>query len=243
MLTTVLPPHPQQARSGRPGLRAFACWLALSAPLAAQAELGGTVSLHSDLRYRGVSLSAGKPQAQLDLAYDGTEGWYGGALVSHVDFYARSESSLLLGYLGRVMPLAPGLDWELGASASHYPGKDFYNYQELYLGLLGERWQARLYHSPRYYGRPLSTLYAELSLRWPLAARLDGFVGLGYLSTRDDTRNPHGPSRLDTRSGLALRLGQVELQLAHVTLSRGGPYAGPFETDRRRWTLSSSLAF
>lgn len=212
-------------------------------PLVARAEVNGSVSLHSDLRYRGVSLSADKPQGQLGLAYDGRDGWYAGAMATHVDFYTRSSSPLLLGYLGRVMPLRPGLDWEAGVSASHYPSKDFYDYQEAYLALLSERWQVRLSYSPHYYGRAPATLYAELTTRWPLTTSLDVFAGLGVLSTRDETRNPHGPTRIDSRSGLALRLGQAELQLAYVTLSRGGPYSGPFEARPRRLILSTSLSF
>lgn len=232
------------SRSPAPLLMALLLLLAaLLLPPAAQAEVNGSVSLHSDLRYRGVSLSADKPQGQLSLAYDGRDGWYAGAMATHVDFYTRSSSPLLLGYLGRVMPLAQGLDWEAGLSASHYPSKDFYDYQEAYLGLLSERWQLRLHYSPHYYGRAASTLYAELTTRWPLAATLDVFAGLGVLSTRDETRNPHGPTRIDTRSGLALRLGQAEVQLAYITLSRGGPYSGPFEARPRRLTLSTSLAF
>lgn len=222
--------------------RIIAVLLAGAGP--AHAQLGGSLSLQSDPRFRGVSLNGGKPQAQLNLLYDTTAGWYGGAMLAHMRFDAQRRSSLLLGYLGRVVPLAPGLDAEAGVTATRFADVPGYDYAEAYVGLLAERWSARVYYSGDYYGRSQRSLYAELGLNWPLLPALQGFVRLGALTgTQGANRNPHGATRFDLRAGAALREGPFEFQLAWVAVDRGGPYAGPYEPRRSMLALGARVAF
>ena len=64
-----------RARGSRTSLRAAAillsCW---AAP--ASAQIGATASVFSDAQFRGYSLSAGRPVAILDFAYDDASGFY-----------------------------------------------------------------------------------------------------------------------------------------------------------------------
>ena len=62
---------------------AVALWTLLCASEAC-AQVSGSVTLVSDYRYRGISLSDGRPTAQLSVAYDRPDGWYMGAFASRV---------------------------------------------------------------------------------------------------------------------------------------------------------------
>ena len=61
----------------------------------AHAQLSGSAALVSEHVYRGVSLSDGGPAPQLNLTYDGADGWYVGAFASRYKLQGdrRSGSS------------------------------------------------------------------------------------------------------------------------------------------------------
>ncbi len=98
----LLEPVRARRRATRGRRRAFEavlqCWTVslclalLSGNVAAQ--LSGTVSLLSNYRFRGISLSADEPAAQLGLAYDDAQGWYAGGFASTVEFPLSSERRL-----------------------------------------------------------------------------------------------------------------------------------------------------
>lgn len=212
-----------------------------------RADVGGTVSLQTDARDRGMSYSNNRPGAQLGLAWDGPAGWYGGAQLGHARFTQR-QGLAVQAYGGRVVALAPGLDGELGLLAHAYENVSSYDYQELYAGLLGERWNLRAYVSPDYYGIGRRSLYAELNLRWPLAA---GVAALGHAGVLRGSGSPASPyavarsaTRLDVRLGLAWQLGEgSDLQLAWTAAGRGGLYTWTDATRRRTALLSLTTAF
>ena len=68
-------------------------WLAL-ASVDVAAQISGTVSLVSNYRFRGISLSADEPAAQLGIAYDDATGWYAGGFASTVEFPQSSGRQL-----------------------------------------------------------------------------------------------------------------------------------------------------
>jgi uncharacterized protein (TIGR02001 family) len=210
--------------------------------------LGGTVSVQSDARFRGVSYSDEKPNAQATLTFDGsggTAGWYGGALITRVHFGPQRQNTMLQGYAGRVFGLSAGLDAEAGVQLNHFKGVTRYNYGEAYVGLLAERWNARLYASNDYYGTQQRSLYAELNVNWPLALlgpSVQAFAHAGVIDARGGAYAPHS-SRADWRTGVAWRYGAAELQLAWVGVGSGGPYTWTSDEHRRTWVLGLSAAF
>jgi uncharacterized protein (TIGR02001 family) len=218
----------------------------LGAVAPAGADVGGTVSLQTDARERGMSYSAEKPSAQLGLAWDGGAGWYAGAQLSHVRF-VQHRGMRLLAYGGRVVELTPSLDGEAGVIAQAFENVSRYDYQEVYVGLLGERWNLRLYHSPNYYGSGQRSIYGELNLRWPVAkgVGLMGHVGvLRGRGTPSVYAEAHGPTRVDLRAGASWQLGEsCELQLAWVSASRGGPSTWADLAHRRRVVLGATATF
>jgi uncharacterized protein (TIGR02001 family) len=228
--------------------------LALSASLAtalsacspsAIAELGGTVSLQSDGRYRGISYSEHGPQAQVTLAYDDSpSGWYGGGLLTQTRFAGERPNAFVQGYLGRVAMVTVGLDADAGLSLHHFDSISRYDYAEAYVGLLGERWNARLSYANDYYGSRQRSLYGELNLDWPLTPSTLAFAHLGVIrGSAGPFSSPHGLTRLDLRVGAGWRLGLCELQLAWLASTRGGPYTWADERRRQTVVLGVSAAF
>jgi uncharacterized protein (TIGR02001 family) len=211
------------------------------------ADVGGTLSLQTDARERGMSYSANRPSAQLGLAWDGTAGWYAGAQLARARFSQERGAALQL-YGGRVVELAPGLDGEAGIVAHAYENVSSYDYQEVYAGLLGERWNLRAYLSPDYYGIGQRSLYAEFNLRWPLKKGVAALGHVGVLHGWGAQGSPYAGSRSATRADLRLgaswQLGAgSDLQLAWVAAGRGGPYTWTDATRRRALVLGLTVAF
>lgn len=213
----------------------------------ARADVGGTLSVQTDARVRGMSYSNNRPSAQLGLAWDGREGWYGGAQFGAARFSQRSGATLQL-YGGRVFGLAPGLNAEAGVAAHAYENVSSYDYQEVYAGLLGEGWTLRAYASPDYYGIGQRTLYVEFNARWPLAPGLAAVSHAGWLRgwRRQASAYADGRSavRADLRLGLSQALGSSsELQLAWTAAGAGGPYVWTDANRRRTLLLNLTWAF
>lgn len=221
----------------------------LFAGTAARADVGGTVSLLSDARERGVSYSDGHPGAQLGLAWDGSAGWYAGAALAPVRYDADRRGAWLRLYGGRVVGLTPGLDGEAGIVLHRFESLSRYDFAEAYVGVLGERWSLRLHHAPDYYGSGQRSWYGEVNGRLPLAPGWAAVGHAGVLWAQGVSRWPqygaaHGPTRIDLRAGASLQLGaSAELQLAWVSVSRGGPALWADTRRRRTAVLGLTAAF
>lgn len=197
--------------------------LALAAffgPAHAAAQVRTTAAITSDARFRGRSLSAGRPAASLDLVYDAPGGIYLGASGALVAARRDGPQPLSLqeyaGYAVR-LPAGPALD--LGATHTNYT--EYYGggrpaqYSEIYAGLIARRFASRLYYSPNYFGAGYSTLYGEVETAarpargWRLSAHL------GVLTALHGARPPElRPTQYDWRLGLATAVRSFEVELA-----------------------------
>jgi uncharacterized protein (TIGR02001 family) len=219
----------------------------LSGVAIAHADIGGTVSLQSDARERGLSYSANRPSAQLGLAWDGDAGWYAGGQLGHARFTSAEGLALQL-YAGRVVPLTTAVNLEGGVIARRFENIASYDYQEAYVGLMASGWMLRLYASPDFYGIGQRSLYAELEGRWPLGAGLAAVGHIGWLRGWGGRGMAYDPGRRpwrgDGRLGLSWQVGGgSELQLAWVAASAGGPYTWTDATRRRTALVSLVSAF
>lgn len=206
--------------------------------------LGGTVSLQSDSRYRGYSYSDKKPDAQVTVSYDGAAGWYGGAMLTHVRFGPGRQGMLTQGYAGKVFNLTTGLDVEGGVQFNSFNRLGRYDYAEGYVGLLAERWNARIYCANDYFGTAQHTVYAEFNGNWPLSASVQAFAHAGLLQGRGGPyAETHSSRRFDWRAGAAWRHDIYELQLAWVDVGRGGTYTWTDSGHRQTWVLGLSASF
>jgi uncharacterized protein (TIGR02001 family) len=223
--------------------------LLLAAAGAARAQLGGSVSLQTDHRFRGLSLSDERPSARLTLSVDAASGWYAGASVAGVRVDGERRAQWLL-YGGRAGRLGNGLAWDAGATAVHVAGSAGTDYAELYTGLIGDRWTARVHFSPEYYGRSERTLYAEVNAAQPLTARWRLFGHAGALVRLDGAERANGRrARADLRAGVAAGFEAWDVQLAWVGVQHDtsslydAPGYGAGAPDRSAVVLGVSYAF
>lgn len=186
----------------------------------ASAQLAASAMLLSDYSVRGMSLSRGRPEPQLRVDYDASDGWYAGALASGVALADSDASLQALAYGGYAHRLPTGISWEAGLLDASFAHGAQYRYHEFYAGLAREGLSARIYYSPAYYGEG-KTLYGELNGAWPLPGRLslNGHVGLLHPlgDGGDDARQ-----RLDLRLGLGMDYGDLNLQLALIAAAPRG---------------------
>src|SRR3954452_6264855 len=138
------------ARSGatvsRPLLAVF---IAVVPAPAVAAQFGAVASLFSDDRYRGVSVSDGRPVGTLDVSYDASSGLYvnlSGSIVATRDEGLKPLSAVFnAGYAKR---LRWGLTPDFGLTHSrysHYSGLfSGYDLTEAYAGLAGKNVGGRL---------------------------------------------------------------------------------------------------
>jgi uncharacterized protein (TIGR02001 family) len=216
--------------------------LCLAAPAAA--EIGASFSVQSDARFRGRSLSRGRPTASLALSYDAPGGFYLGAAASGV---ATAHSSIrFLGIdanAGFAHRLASGPTLDVGVE--HYRYTEYYSsgrkarYTEIYVGLIGRNLSSHLYYSPSYFGLGFSTVYGEVDglIRVGDTWRVNGHFGV--IARVDGDRKPG----YDWRIGVAAELRPFDVQVA---VGGGGPmpqYYGGRPHSREALTVGITYVF
>ncbi len=201
----------------------------LFAPVAhAESQISVTAAVDSDDRFRGVSLSHGRPDVRLDFGYDRDDdrgsGFYAGASLAAAS--GRMQQSPLIHYTvytGWVSAPHAGISWEGGVNHTHIGDRERYDYDELYAGLVTKAVSARLSWSPHYYGHDVQSLYADISGGREISPGLRVFVHAGWL-TRVSGRWALR-SRYDVGAGLATAVHGYELRVS-VTQSPSFYYWG-----------------
>jgi uncharacterized protein (TIGR02001 family) len=218
--------------------------LGMLAAHAARAQVSASVSLTSEYSVRGVSLSDGRPAAQLSLSYDAAQGWYTGAFAApHVRLGERSDVTELIVYGGYAHQLPSGMSWEAGASSASFLHTSDYNYRELYAGLASDRVSGRLYLAPAYYGYGGRVAYGELNGFYPLRERIKLLAHIGALR-RLNGQAPGARDHVDLRFAIGYDVGDCNVQLAWLRGSRIGP--GTARSDDRApraLALTASYSF
>jgi uncharacterized protein (TIGR02001 family) len=219
------------------------------APPHARCQLAFSASAVSDYRFRGASLSDGDPVPQLGLAYDAPSGVFLGAFVSAARLRNTRANAQAVLYAGLARRIGPALSWEAGVSDARFQRAGNYNYHEVFAGLSGERVNARLYYSPRYFGVGGRSVYAELGATYPLGGRID-FVGhAGYLHPFEREQRGLYPqytqaARADLRLGVSGTYEAWSAQLAWVaTRQNTALYAGGATEAARALVLSTTRSF
>ena len=228
-------------RRSRRGLALVIAGLLLAT--AARAQLGATVAVDSDYRYRGVSLSDSRPSERATLNYDAPERWYAGASLTRAALTTIDRYAQVLGYAGWSTPTGDGRDVELGVDASHFSGISGYDFAEAYIGLLAQSWTARLYYAPDYYGRHVDVVYGELDFHVPLDERSRVFAHAGALLPVRGAEGEADRTRADLSVGAGIILRGWDLHVAAVGASRGGPYPAVFSGRRAALVVGASLSF
>ncbi len=192
------------------------------------AQLSGTVSVVSDYRYRGISLSDNAAAFQLGVAYDDLQGWYAGTFASTVTsatYGTRGVQSI--SFAGYSWRMPSGLSLEAGADYSAVTATPRYNYSEAYAGFAFQNVSGRLYFSPRYFGQDSSAVYGELNVAQPWLEHVRVLVHVGVLGSNANKRygNPPGPL-VDAAAGLEIDWEGFRVQLSWVGVNHSsGAYA------------------
>lgn len=183
------------------------------------AQVSATASLVSDERVRGVSISDGRPAAQLDVSYDHESGWYGGAFGSNVQFGDdQPQETELVGYAGYARRMQRGWSLDMGLSRAVFLGDSDYNYTEVHVGVTGNAVSARLYFSPNYFGGSIHTIYAELNGSYRLTDRFKLIGHAGLLQTFAGSTSQTGGTRphSDFLAGFEYQMRPFTLQVGRV---------------------------
>lgn len=189
------------------------------------------MTVTTDERFRGRTVSRGDPAVVINLSYDHPSGIYASAAA--VTTIVESEPKVVNAQanIGFVQQTAGGTGLEVGVVQSNYSkyssGGRSANYTEIYAGVLTRQLAFHLHYSPHYFQPGVKTIYAALdgtlepARDWHLTAHAGSLVRLTSATGRGSSHVGY-----DWRIGAARSLGPVELQLA---LSDGGP--GPEHYD------------
>jgi uncharacterized protein (TIGR02001 family) len=226
------------ARSWRSGALLISAGISLAGT--AQAQVAGSISIESDYRFRGRSLSSGQPVATASLDYDDASGFFIDGSITGVLGGDRPGLLGVQGNIGYATRLSSKLSMDVGVLRSQYTpsytGDRATHYTELYLGIIRRSLSSRVYFSPDYFRGGASTLYGEIegaiepAKDWHLTAHVGGLIYLNRPTPYANWRNQH-----DWRVGVSRQLGAFDV---HLNLSGGGPghdyYSG---RPRRRTAL------
>lgn len=212
----------------------------------AEAQIAASVTVSSDVRFRGRSLTDGDPAVTGDLAYDDPSGIYVAANATAAFSGTGTELVNVQENFGFAHRLGSGPTVDLGVVRSDYTeaygGRGKAHYTEVYAGLRTNRLAAYLRYSPDYFRPGVVTLYGEIEAviepaqHWRLNAHAGALVQLAGARPAGDSRVGY-----DWKIGLAPEAGAFEFQLA---LSGGGPdpdYRGG--RPRNRTAVTASLTW
>jgi uncharacterized protein (TIGR02001 family) len=209
----------------RTAARAVIFLLVCCSAAPAAAEIGATVSVFSDARFRGYSLSSGQPVGIIDFAYDDPSGFYADAAVTGV-VRRDGDPALLGGQLtgGYARRLKSGTTLDFGITHSSYSNYSSSqrgtSYTEVYAGISRGAISSRIFLSPHYFASGHWTAYGEVNANVSPARKwsLNGHVGL-LVPLRTPSGEAYG-SQTDWRIGVSRQVGRLSL---HAAWSDGSP--------------------
>lgn len=206
-------------------LAACALCLACLGGTPAKAQVNAAVSLFNDLRFRGYSLSDGRPVGILDVSYDAPNGLYGA--VSGNIVASRDEGLKPLGFIvngGYATRISPRMSLDLGVTHSAYSKYSdraaSLSYTEVYAGISGKLVSARVNLSPDYVKG--GSAYGELNGNWPLGKNLSFTAHAGLIVPFRTVHPGYRYSEdFDWRLGIARNVGPVSIEAAWSAVRPG----------------------
>lgn len=194
---------------------------------AARAQVSGSVSLESDYRFRGPSLSDRRPALSLSLSYDHPSGFYaGGAAIVTDSRYNGVEALGFMEYAGFAKRVNDRIAVDVGVSNANLKRynadrKGELNYTEVYAGVVGSNLNLHGYFSPNYVRAGVDTYYLDLGGVVHPWDKWRVFGHLGYFGAANDQARAFGiRHRYDARVGVAREFKRLDL---HVTWAGYGP--------------------
>lgn len=235
------------ARSG--GLTRLLLGLSLALLTApAYAEVGATVTLASQDRFRGYSVSNGYPAATFSLSYDDAAGPYvEGSVMIAGNPSDGIERSRFEGNAGYAVRLKNGPTLDAGIVHAEYTGYRIYGRQavftEIYAGLIAGHLSAHVHYSPNYFQRGVRTFYVDADGSATLAPRLRLSTHYGVLFQIDGSHEPAGSHMRDWRVGLSTDVQSVTFELALASGSDKRGFYGAVRHGGTALLFSATAAF
>ena len=197
---------------------------AAAAPTVAQ--VGAVASIYSDERFRGYSLSDGRPVGILDLSYDDPGGIYGAVsarIVASREGLRPLGLTVNAGYARRLGTRFTGDAGVIHSRYSHYSGlASGRSYTELYAGVSAGHVGTRLSISPDYVGTAGWTAHGEINGRLDIMPTLVADAALGaLLPIGGGAYSGKARAQWDARLGLTQRFGPGSLHAALTARARG----------------------
>lgn len=223
-----------------------AAWCLFLCPSIVYAQVGAAITVTTDERFRGRSVSRGDPVAVFNLSYDHPSGIYANAAASTTIVEAEPKVINVQANIGFVHRTAGGTGLDLGIVQSNYSryssGGRSANYTEIYAGVLRRQLALHIHYSPQYFQPGVQTLYVgvdgavEPARDWHLTAHAGSLVRVAGGTARGSSRVGY-----DWRMGAVRTLGAVELQLV---VSDGGPSPEHYNgTDHDRLAVTFSVVW
>ena len=211
----------------------------------ATAEIGAAVSVFSDSRLRGYSLSGGHPVGIVDVSYDDPSGLYAAASASALASSNDGIKPLGLQLNGGYAKRLSGVTLDFGAIYSTYSNYSSRgsssSYTEIYAGAAYKFLSSRIAFSPHYFEGGARTFYGEIDANFSPARKLH-LTGHAGLLVPINYRGENPSNQYDWRVGVSRDVGKVTL---HVIGSGGGPgrdyYRGRWH-NRNALVVGASLA-
>jgi uncharacterized protein (TIGR02001 family) len=214
----------------------------------AYAEIGASLTLASQDRFRGYSVSNGYPAATLSLSYDDAAGPYFEASVmaagnpsEGVERYRFEENA---GYAFRI---ANGPTIDAGIVHADYSGYRIYGqtavFTEIYAGLITRRLSAHIHYSPNYFQRGVATVYSDVDGTVPLTPRIRLNAHYGFLIQTRGSHEAAGRTAADWRIGAATDLHNLSFELAVASGAKRRSFYGGARVWGSALLFSATAAF
>lgn len=186
----------------------------------AGAQVSTELTLQSDYRVRGYSLSDEKPALTLTVGYDDRSGFFAGGAATAI--WADGSPRLLgaFGYVGYAVRLSRTVSADGGILQTRYTDDAAFgrtiDYTEMFVGISTPPLSAHLFFSPDYYETGLASLYGQVRGSLEIAPDVTLNADVGHLVYLEQPANYHIPQRLDWRLAAAHQFGRAN---AFVALS------------------------
>ena len=232
--------------SGRTRLLLGSALALLATP--ACAEVGATVTLASQDRFRGYSVSNGYPAATFSISYDDAAGPYvEGSLMIAGNPSQGIERSRFEGNAGYALRLKNGPTLDAGIVHAEYTGYRIYGRQavftEIYAGLIAGHVSAHAHYSPNYFQHGVRTFYADLDGSAALAPRLRLSAHYGMLFQIDGSHEPAGSHMRDWRIGASTDVKKLTFEVALASGSDKRGFYGLVRHGGTALLFSATAAF
>jgi uncharacterized protein (TIGR02001 family) len=181
---------------------------------AAHAQANASVTVVSDDRYRGVSLSGDEPALQVGAGFDADSGLYVGGFASTAQLYGH-DMVRWVGYVGRAGRFGERVSWDVGAQYTGFTDAPDDGWPEVYAGLAGDHLGARVAYARRYFGSDADALYTSVDAQQPLSRNVRLLAHAGWLHPMHVA---NASPAYDVRIGVGVHVDGFDLQLARTFL-------------------------